>query len=99
MLAGYLILRMVDGKWWGVILWVIIAPVLYLLIDHLFLGRARRVAEGNPKRRRAVVPAKGSTPIAESRVTAPPADWNSARDVSTGGEILRRGRRYDRRRA
>lgn len=97
-LVGYLILRSLDGQWWGVLLWVIVSPVVYLVIDFLFFGRSRNVEGANAKRQRILVRPK-PTPMSGPRQAATPSDWSSAQDVSTGSEILRRGRRYDKRRA
>jgi len=97
-LAGYLILRAVDGHWSGVLLWVVAAPVVYLVIDFAFFGRSRGGEEADAQRRRILERPK-AVAMPEPRRAATPSDWSSAQDVSTGSEILRRGRRYDQRRA
>lgn len=95
-IVGFLILRWLDGQWWGVMLWVLASPVVYLALDFLFFGRLQKDLDA--KRRRQVVPSKAQAlPPAGPGRTAP--EWKSARETSTGAEILRRGRRYDRRRA
>ena len=96
-IVGFVILRWLDGQWWGVMLWVLAAPIVYLAVDFLFFGRLHKDLDA--KRRRRIVPSKAE-PLPHpgpGRRAAP--EWKSARETSTGGEILRRGRRYDRRRA
>lgn len=93
--AGFAILRWVDGEWWGVALWILVSPLIYFLIDLVFFGRLRATETGDSKRIRTV---KSPYPAGPAAPIAPPTpDWESARDVSTGAEILRRGRRYDHR--
>lgn len=92
---GYLLLLAADGSFWGVALWVVAAPLVYLLIDVFVFAqldpanvrkRGRPTAVGRPTR-------PGKPREAEPR----PDSWSDVRRTSTGGEILRRGRRYDRR--
>jgi hypothetical protein len=97
-LAGFAILRWIDGQWWAVLLWVVVAPVVYLALDFFSFGRSRRGAATGGRRRQPVVDAKAGPATAARPGRAVP-EWQSARPTSTGGEILRRGRRYDKRRA
>lgn len=95
-IAGFAILRWLDGQWWGVLLWVLASPVIYLVLDFVFFGRTRGGEEIDAQRRRRVVASKseGATHAGQRK-----PEWKSARETSVGGEILERGRRYDRRRA
>jgi hypothetical protein len=95
-LAGFAILRLVDGVWWGVVLWILVAPLLYVAVDFLFFGK-RRNAEGADAQRKRRVVASRAVPLPDPRRRDP--EWTHDEDVSTGSEILRRGRRYDRRHA
>jgi hypothetical protein len=95
-ILGFAILRWLDGQWWGVLLWVLASPVVYLVLDFLFFGRTRGGDEVDAKRRRRVVPSKAESLTHDPKRTP---EWKSARETSVGGEILERGRRYDRRRA
>ena len=93
--VGTLILYLTDGVWWGVLLWVMASPLAYLLVDFVFFGQKRLLAGMDAKRPRRLVRTNAEPPPA-SRTARP--DWSEAEDVSTGAEILRRGRRYDQRR-
>jgi hypothetical protein len=94
-IAGTVILHVTDGVWWGIMLWVMASPLVYLLVDFVFFGQKRLLAGSDAKRpRRLVRPI--TEPLPDPRTTQP--DWSDAEDVSTGAEILRRGRRYDQRR-
>lgn len=95
-LAGFAILRLVDGAWWGVILWIFVAPLLYLAIDMLMFGKRRGAEGADAQRKRRVIASRAERPP-EPRRREP--DWSHEEDVSAGAEILRRGRRYDHRRA
>lgn len=93
--AGTVILYVTDGVWWGILLWVMASPLVYLLVDFVFFGQKRLLAGADAKRQRRLVRPKAQ-PLPDPRTTAP--DWSESDDVSTGAEILRRGRRYDQRR-
>lgn len=93
--AGTVILRLTDGVWWGIMLWVMASPLVYLLVDFVFFGQKRLREGSDAKRPRSLVRPKVD-PLPDPRTTQP--DWSAAEDVSTGAEILRRGRRYDQRR-
>jgi hypothetical protein len=93
--AGTVILHVTDGVWWGIMLWVMASPLVYLLVDFVFFGQKRLLAGSDAKRPRRLVRPK-TDPLPDPRTTQP--DWSDAEDVSTGAEILRRGRRYDQRR-
>jgi len=96
-LVGFLILRWADGQW-GIFLWILVSPPIYLLADMLVSGEVRRAMTSKAKRPPSAV--SGEPVVRREPVKKPPpSDWASARTVSTGAEILRRGRRYDRRRA
>jgi hypothetical protein len=95
-IVGFAILRWLDGQWWGVLLWVLASPVVYLVLDFFFFGRSRAGDEVDARRRRRVVASKSESGTHASQRTP---EWKSAREASVGGEILERGRRYDRRRA
>lgn len=94
-IAGTVILHVTDGVWWGVLLWVMASPLVYLLVDFVFFGQKRLLAGADAKRPRRLVRPQTQT---QPDLRATPADWSEASDVSTGAEILRRGRRYDQRR-
>jgi len=98
-IVGFGILRWLDGQWWGVLLWILASPVVYLLLDVLFFSR-RRAGDGlDARRRRHVVTGRRESAASVVRPSpSPPPEWKSARERSTGGEILERGRRYDQRR-
>ena len=96
-IVGFVILRSLDGQWWGVLLWVLVSPLVYLGLDFLFFGRSRNVDSADANRRRYVVPTRAE-PSARAAGRARP-EWKAEQETSTGAEILRRGRRYDRRRA
>lgn len=98
MLVGFLILRWADGQWWGIFLWILVSPLIYLLADSLLFGEGRRALRAKPKR---PISAVSSERVArrDPEKAPPPSDWGSVQEVSTGAEILRRGRRYDHRRA
>jgi hypothetical protein len=97
-LTGFVILRLSDGHWGGIALWILLSPLLYVLADALIFGHAERSLGATLKRPRSAVSSKPEQ--RRDAATAQPAgDWGSAQDVSAGAEILRRGRRYDRRRA
>ncbi len=92
---GYLLLLASDGAFWGVALWIVAAPVVYLLID-VFVFAPLDPANARRRRRPTAVarPERSGKPRdAEPR----PDSWSNVRRTSVGGEILRRGRRYDRR--
>jgi len=95
-IAGFAILRWLDGQWWGVLLWVLASPVIYLVVDFLFFGRTRGGDEIDAQRRRRIVASKSESALHAGQRKP---EWKSARESSVGGEILERGRRYDRRRA
>lgn len=95
---GLLLLRASDGAWWGVACWVVAAPLVYLLIDVFVF--ARRDAASARRAGRVTTAAstaargKGSPP----RAGKPHVErWSGVGKRSAGAEILRRGRRYDRR--
>lgn len=94
-IAGTVILHVTDGVWWGVLLWVMASPLVYLLVDFVFFGQKRLLAGADAKRPRRLVRPK-TQPLPDPRTT--PSDWSEAGEVSTGAQILRRGRRYDQRR-
>lgn len=96
-LGGYLILSWVDGQWWGVVLWVVSAPLLYLAIDFWLLREADVEAASARRKHRIVVEPRKRPAAPRSATPASPPGWDSARRKSAGGEILSRGRRYDRR--
>lgn len=93
--AGTVILHVTDGVWWGILLWVMASPLVYLLVDFAFFGQKRLLAGSDAKRPRRIVRPKVE-PLPDPRTAHP--DWSDAEDVSTGAQILRRGRRYDQRR-
>jgi hypothetical protein len=97
-LVGYLVLRLSGGAWWGIGLWILTAPLVYLLVDMVTAGEVRRVIDGGTKGQRPAAPGKRGA-RRDAPPPPPPHRWESARTVSRGVEILRRGRRYDRRRA
>jgi len=92
---GTVILHVTDGVWWGVMLWVMASPLAYLLVDFTFFGQKRLHAGSDAKRPRRLIRPRAEPP---PDPRAPLPDWTDAEDVSTGAEILRRGRRYDQRR-
>ena len=92
--AGTVILHVTDGVWWGILLWVMASPLVYLLVDFAFFGQKRLLAGSDAKRPRRIVRPKVE-PLPDPRTTHP--DWSDAEDVSTGAAILRRGRRYHQR--
>jgi len=95
-LIGYLILWAVDGSWWGVAIWVLASPVIYFAIDYLLLGGNRKRPTSRRRARVVTSPGRHSGPVVRPPA-APASSWNDQQDVSAGSEILRRGRRYDRR--
>lgn len=99
MIVGFGILRWLDGQWWGVLLWVLVSPIVYLVLDFLVFSRTRAGDGIDARRRRRVVAGKAESAanVAPPERAAPP-EWKSARETSIGGEILERGRRYDQRR-
>ncbi|HEY8516746.1 MAG TPA: hypothetical protein VIS07_14655 [Candidatus Binatia bacterium] len=97
---GYVILRATDGAWWGVVVWVLLAPVSYFVVQLVLLGGKRAPTVGSATRMRVVSSAGRQPSQSSASVADKPAHerWADQRDVSAGVEILRRGRRYDRRR-
>jgi len=110
---GTVILHVTDGVWWGVMLWAMASPLAYLLVDFAFFGQKRLVAGSDAKRPRRLIRPRAEPPPDPHAAKPPPdphaakpspdphaakPDWTDAEDVSTGAEILRRGRRYDQRR-
>jgi hypothetical protein len=93
--VGTVILYVTDGVWWGVLLWVMASPLAYLLVDFAFFGQKRLHAGSDAKRPRRLIRPKAE-PLPDPHTGQP--GWSDAEDVSTGAEILRRGRRYDQRR-
>ena len=101
---GTVILHVTDGVWWGVMLWAMASPLAYLLVDFAFFGQKRLVAGSDAKRPRRLIRPRAEPPPDPHAAKPSPdphaakPDWTDAEDVSTGAEILRRGRRYDQRR-
>ncbi|MEW6269876.1 MAG: hypothetical protein AB1689_11340 [Thermodesulfobacteriota bacterium] len=99
LLLGYVILWSVDGTWWGVALWVVLAPVVYFAAQFLLLGRGRAAPSGSKRARVVAAPGRNTAGPGRGEGASKPAQarWTDQQDVSAGAEILRRGRRYDRR--